>query len=53
MVPIGVLPPKSRIKKIGLEIIIEIGVMEFGKEGTMRSKILTHFGWRHTYRHLL
>lgn len=28
MVPVGVLPPKSRIKKIGLEIIIEIGVME-------------------------
>jgi hypothetical protein len=43
MVPIGVLPPKSKIEEIGLETIIEIGVMEFGKEGTMRSKILIHF----------
>jgi len=53
MLPIGVLPPKFRIKKIGLEIIIEIGVMEFGKEGTLTSKILIHFWWRHTYRNLL
>jgi hypothetical protein len=28
-----VLPPKSRIKEIGLEIIIEIGDMDLAKRG--------------------